>query len=235
MWNIGIPLFNAMIMAVIFSVLMGGRMGADYGDVPFVLFYFIPFSIWIVFADVIGRSTTILREYSYLVSKIAFPFWVLPLIPLASALINQAVILTIVFVLLQYFNISLAATAPMYLLIAAMTLVLTIGLAYFIAAISAYLPDMSQIMPIALNILFWLTPILYPATMVEQSAPNWVKSIITQANPFYYLAEYSRYALLTGKQIPLEALAIMLSLFILIMMTGFYVFNKLKPGFADVL
>ncbi|EOA2940439.1 ABC transporter permease, partial [Yersinia enterocolitica] len=92
-WNIGVPLLYAIINVVVFSILMSGRMGARYGDVPFALFYFVPLSLWALFSDVVGRSTGILREYGYLINKIAFPFWVLPLVPLASALLSQGILM----------------------------------------------------------------------------------------------------------------------------------------------
>lgn len=234
-WNIGVPLFNAIIMAIIFSALMGGRMGLDYGDVPFVLFYFIPFSLWMVFAEVVGRSTGILREYNYLINKIAFPFWVLPLIPLASAILSQVIILTIVAVLFQYLNISLSDTAYLFIFIWLITLALTIGLAYAVSALSVYLPDMGQIVPLCLNILFWLTPILYPPLLIEQQAPPWLKAVIINFNPFYYISEYSRYALLSTIEIPIFNLIILFGIACFILFIGVFTFQKLKSGFADVI
>ena len=92
-WNIGVPLLYAIINVIVFSILMSGRMGARYGDIPFALFYFVPLTLWAFFSDVVVRSTGILREYSYLINKIAFPFWILPLVPIASALLSQGILL----------------------------------------------------------------------------------------------------------------------------------------------
>ena len=138
-WTIGVPLLYALINVVVFSTLMSGRMGARYGDIPFALFYFIPFSLWILFSEVVGRSTGILREYRYLVSKIAFPFWVLPLIPLASALLSQAIILLLAFGLMLHYGINMGDTAAIYLLVWIACLLLTLGVAYAVAALSVWM------------------------------------------------------------------------------------------------
>ena len=116
-WNVGVPLLYSLINVVVFSILMTGRMGERYGNVPFALFYFVPFSLWAVFAEVVGRSPGILREYAYLINKIAFPAWVLPLIPLASALLSQAIILALTAGLMRYMHVPLAPTAWVYLLL----------------------------------------------------------------------------------------------------------------------
>ena len=234
-WTIGVPLLYALINVVVFSTLLSGRMGARYGDIPFALFYFIPFSLWILFAEVVGRSTGILSEYRYLVSKIAFPFWVLPLIPLASALLSQAIILLLAFGLMLHYEISIGNTVAIYLLVWMACLLLTLGVAYAVAALSVYVPDLGQIVPVVVNILFWLTPILYPATLVEEHGALWVRKLIMDWNPFYYLTEISRHAVFATAEVDWMALALLLLLGAGVLLAGFALFRRLKSGFADVL
>jgi lipopolysaccharide transport system permease protein len=234
-WLIGVPLVNALVMAVVFSALMSGRMGIDYGEAPFVLFYFIPFSLWILFAEMLSRSTSILNEYGYLINKIAFPFWVLPVVPLMSALLSQVIIIGIVCILMAYLDVSPSGLSAWYGLIWLIALVLTVGASYLISAISVYLPDMAQVVPIGLNLLFWMTPILYPPSLVEANAPEWLQLLILEANPFYYLAEYSRAAILSSHDIPIYNLAVLGFAAILALIIGLYTFRKLKSGFADVI
>lgn len=233
-WNLLVPLFNSLVLAVVFSALMNGRMGLEYGNVPFVLFYFIPFSLFTVFTEVVGRSTGILREYSYLINKIAFPFWVLPMVPFASAILSQTIIFAIVVGLLCYLKITVASTAAMFVLIWAIAILFTIGFAYAVSAISAYLPDMGQIVPLLLNVLFWLTPILYPPSLVAEHAPAWLNTIILSYNPFYYISEYSRQALLSGVEIPMSNITVLTGVACAILFLGLITFKKLKKGFADV-
>jgi lipopolysaccharide transport system permease protein len=234
-WNIGVPLLYSIINVVVFSVLMTGRMGERYGDIPFSLFYFVPFSLWILFSETVVRSTGILREYSYLINKIAFPSWILPLIPLASALLSQAIILALTACLMLYFNVSLAGSAYMYIFIWLIALMFTIGVAYAISALAVYVPDLSQAVPVCVTILFWLTPILYPATLVENHGAFWIRNIIMNYNPFYYLVEFSRHAIFGTSLVSWATLGIMGATSILVLIIGALIFKKLQPGFADVI
>lgn len=234
-WNVGVPLLYAIINVVVFSVLMSGRMGERYGDIPFALFYFVPFSLWTFFSEVVGRSTGILREYRYLVSKIAFPFWVLPLVPVASALLNQAIILLFVAGLMYFKGISLGDMATGYVLLWAIGVMLTLGIAYAVAALAVYIPDLAQIVPVIINILFWLTPILYPATLVEDNGALWLRRLIMDYNPFYYLTEISRHAIFGTASVDWYSLAVLATLATLVLVAGFSLFRKLKSGFADVI
>jgi ABC-type polysaccharide/polyol phosphate export permease len=234
-WNIGVPLLYSIINVLVFSILMSGKMGAAYGNIPFAMFYFVPLSLWTMFAEVVGRAPTVLREYSYLINKIAFPAWVLPLVPLASALLSQAIILLMTIGLAFYLDVQIASTAWLYIVIWMISLVITMGVAYAVASLSVYVPDMVQAVPVGITILFWLTPILYPATLVREKGAIWLRSIIMDYNPFYYVVDMSRHAVFGSAEVRLQTVALMALVAALILAAGVAVFRKLQPGFADVI
>lgn len=234
-WNVLVPLLYAMINVIVFSILMKGRMGERYGDIPFALFYFVPFSLWAFFSEMTSRSTSILREYGFLINKIAFPYWVLPLVPLGSALLNQFILFCIVGVLLVVQGITPAASAPLFIVVWLITLVLTVGIAYGLSSLAVYVPDLSQIVPVFINILFWLTPILYSAALVETGGPVWVRKLIMEFNPLSYIVEMSRHSMFGTAEVSMAALGGLALLAVIALGLGLALFRKLKSGFADVL
>lgn len=234
-WTIGVPLLFALINVVVFSILMNGRMGVQYGNIPFAVFYFLPFTLWSFFSDVTVRSTGILREYAYLINKIAFPFWVLPLIPLASAMLTQAILLSITAMLMFHYGVPLGDTAIWFLPLWLITVLLAVGVAYAISALAVFVHDLAQIVPVVINIMFWLTPILYPATLVKEHGALWVRSLIMDYNPFYYLVEMSRHAVFGTAPISVFALVNLALVALFVLFIGTELFRKLRPGFADVI
>lgn len=233
-WLVGVPLLYSIINVFVFSILMSGKMGQRYGDVPFALFYFAGFSVWTVFVDVTSRSTTVMREYGYLINKIAFPVWIVPLIAFASALLTQLLILVITVAMMFWFNHLPSQSIWIYSLVWLCTMVLTIGVAYGIAAVAVFIPDMVQIVPVCVSIIFFLSPLLYPSTLVEQSAGPWARFVLMDLNPFYYLVEAARSALIGGTDFPWLFLGYA-ALFAGVSLTlGLFLFNRLRKGFADV-
>ena len=114
-------------------------------------------------------------------------------------------------------------------------LLLTLGIAYAVAALAVYVPDLAQAVPVGVTILFWLTPILYPASLVENHGALWMRNIIMDYNPFYYLVDLSRHAVFGGARAwPGTRWRHGAG-------GGGYagvgpaVFRKLQPGFADVI
>lgn len=234
-WNIAVPLLYALLNVAIFSMLMRGRMNGQYSDIPFILYYFVPMTLWVFFSDVIIRSTSILREYTYLISKINFPFWILPLIPIASALINQIILITIVIFLMIYYEMHFASSFYIYLIMWFICVIMSIGVSYFISALSIFIPDLVQIIPIVMNVIFWLTPILYPSQLVIQSGNIWLEKIIIDINPFYYIVEISRAAIFGNGNINMLIVLKLILLSIFLFVVGTFIFKKLKPSFADVI
>lgn len=234
-WNIGVPVLYALINVVVFSALMNGRMGARYADVPFALFYFVPFMLWQLFTEMVSRSTGILREYGFLISKIAFPVWVLPLVPIASALLGQLVLLIVVVALFYVKGISVGDHVAWLLVLWLSCLVFAVGVSYFVASVAIYVQDLVQIVPVVLNIAFWLTPILYPATLVESHGALWLRKVIMDLNPFFYFTEISRELVFGLSDVSTYQLVGLIAFSAVVLMLGFAIFRRLRSGFSDVL
>ena len=103
-----------------------------------------------------------------------------------------------------------------------------IGIALFFAALQVFVRDVEHVLMPVLMILMYLTPILYPLTLVPESMRPWVA-----ANPFSWLVGRLRDALLDGK-LALEwgdavAVVVALALFF----GGRWVFRRLSPHFED--
>lgn len=234
-WHLGVPFIYAMINVTVFSTLMKGRIGGEYSGIPFVLYYFVPFSLWTFFSEMMGRSTTVLRDYGFLINKIAFPAWVLPLIPVATSLLFQLVALVIAAALMVYYQIPLSSNAAYFVAAWAIAVIFTIGAAYMISALSLYVPDLIQVVPVMVGIIFWLTPIVYPASVILENGSPWVADIIVHLNPFYFLVETARLAMFSEAPISAGYVAMALVISLLFLGLGIRVFKKLQPGFADVI
>lgn len=233
-WNIGVPLLNALTTVLVFSVLMAGRMGERYGDVSFPLFFFVPFVFWMLFNDIVMRSTGVLKEHGYLITKIAFPSWVLPLVPVVSCLLTQAILIGIVVLLFLVYNVSPAATIGWLTVLWLICAIFAIGVAYLVAAFAVYISDLVQAVPVMLNVLFWLTPILYPPALVERGASGFVRGLIMTYNPIYYFVETSRQLAFVGNSIPWSVFGGLGVLALTVLLIGVAAFKRLEPGFADV-
>lgn len=235
LWNIAAPLLQSLVTMAVFSILMNGRMGDRYGDVPFPVFFFVALSLWQPFSEIVARASGILPQYKFLISKIVYPVWTLPLVTVPSAILNQLIVLAIAVALMIYYGIAPGPLWWGYLVATAVMLLLGIGIAYSVSAFAAYVPDVAQLTPIVLTILFWLTPILYSPAIVETGGVTAARAVIMDYNPLYHIVENARHSVFGTAAPNWLTLGSTSFVALLFLFFGIAMFRKLRPGFADIL
>jgi ABC-type polysaccharide/polyol phosphate export permease len=125
---------------------------------------------------------------------------------------------------------------PLLLIALPLQLALTIGLGFFVAASNIYLRDVSQIQGMLMMAWFYLTPIVYPLSMVkriEDHGPRLAQVLLL--NPATALVNLYRQAFLGGSLGAVEGLWSLLIAAAVSLSCGLWLFRKLKPSFADEL
>jgi len=161
-WTILNPLAMIVVYTVIFSEVMGNRLGGVNSTFAYSIYLCSGTLTWALFAEITGRSQTVFLEHANLIKKLQFPRICLPIIVVLNACINFGIIfgLFTVFLLITgsfpgwvYF-----ALFPVLLL----QIVFSIGLGMILGVLNVFFRDVGQFFSILLQFWFWFTPIVYP-------------------------------------------------------------------------
>lgn len=228
-WAILNPLLQLLVFWVVFGI--GLRMQTEVGQ-PFVLVLFCGLIPWMTFNEALNSAASSITGRAYLVKKIAFPLEILPLTHLVAALFAHGVLLAILMVMLAGYRIYPGwglVLLPYYLI--AMC-ALAAGFSFLLAASAVFYRDVLQGLGVILNIWFWLTPIVWPPTMLSEKY-----RFLLDFNPFNYVVVGFRNCLLSA---PLTIPDVLPTVYFwavvaVIWILGTGVFMRLKPSFADVL
>ena len=104
-----------------------------------------------------------------------------------------------------------------------------VGLTAIVSATAVYFRDLAQIVGVVVTLWFYMTPILYPLSMVPEKY-QWVMKI----NPAYFFIHSFRQILLNNT-VPYLVFSIFIGLSLLVYFLGGLYFNKVKSGFGDIL
>jgi len=169
LWSMVSPLMQLAIFWLVFGFILKN------GYQHFVVFLFAGLIAWNFFSGSLNTSTGIIVERAGIVKKVAFPREILALSTVAAQIFYfcmQAVAMAVILVALQ----SAPDWALMWLLVPAMAalLVLASGFSVLLSALNVRLRDMRHLIEVAMQLWFWLTPIVYP---YEKLAPHlgWLK------------------------------------------------------------
>jgi ABC-2 type transport system permease protein len=164
LWSMVAPLMQLAIFWLVFGFILKN------GYQHFVVFLFAGLIAWNFFSGSLNTATGIIVERSGIVKKVAFPREILALSTVGAQIFYfsmQAVAMAVILVALR----ASPDWALLWLLVPAMAalLVLASGFSVLLSALNVKLRDMRHLIEVAMQLWFWLTPIVYP---YEKLAPH---------------------------------------------------------------
>jgi ABC-2 type transport system permease protein len=188
-WSLLRPLLMFLILYLVFVRFL--KFG---GDIPhFPVYLLLGIVLWQFFTDMTTQSLGSIVGRGDLIRKIRIPRWIIVLSSSISALINLGLNLVVVIGFMFINKVDLLATSVWLPLILLEVYLLALGLSLFLSAAFVKFRDISYIWEVILQAGFYLTPILYPLTVIPN--PDFQKLIIF--NPMAQAIQDARYAIVT--------------------------------------
>ncbi|THF56179.1 ABC transporter permease [Pseudothauera rhizosphaerae] len=165
LWIFLSPLLMLAIFAFVFGHIFQSRWPEQPEGLPFWLLLYSGLIVFNIFGEAVSRSPTAVRAYPSYVKKIIFPVYLLPLVPLGTCLIHAGLNLLILVAALAWTGHLSSGILLAPLLILPVLLFAT-GLSWFLSAWGVFIKDMTQIVPLFVQMTFFLSPVLYPVSVV---------------------------------------------------------------------
>lgn len=231
LWTFIVPIVMLIIYTFVFSEIFKAKWNIDTSNkFEFALVLFCGLSCYNMIAEVMNRSTNLIASNVNYVKKVIFPLEILPVTITFSALFNCVISYLILIAANLILSHTISVTLLQILLVFLPLIIICCGLSYFISAISVYLKDMSNAIGIIVTILMYLSPVFFPLTSVPKSF-----RMFCEINPLTYIIENFRNVVLYNTNLNLKYYLISMVFSLLCLVFGYYVFKKVKEGFADVL
>ena len=227
LWAFALPVLWMFLYTAVFAVILRAPVETGFASFPeFLMAGLLP---WMAVQEGISRSASALTDNAAMVKKTVFPIETLILSVVLAAVVNQAigfVVYGAYVALLGHFSLGWALLAIPALLLQ----ILTFGVGCAAATVTTFLRDAAHAIGIALTIVFWATPIVYPASLV----PARFRPILA-ANPLSHLTDWYRRAF-TLHVLPEAGSVLYLTAFAVgAAVLGGALFFRARPHFADVI
>ncbi|MBL7177922.1 MAG: ABC transporter permease [Desulfobacteraceae bacterium] len=228
-WSLVTPLANLLIYIFVFSVVLKIRLKPmETGTDSFAIFFLAGMLPWLAFSEALNSSTDLFVGRANLITKVAFPLELLPLtgVIVPFFLNGLGFVMYLGYLILKGYAHFGWFWLPVVIVV---HMVFTLGLIILVSSLSVFLRDIKQFIGVALSLWFFLTPIIYPLSMVPEKFRWMIKF-----NPMYPFIELYHQVLLQHT-ISWGMLGCTMSLATLFLVGGVLFFERAKYGFADVL
>ena len=230
------------MIAIYWFVFQFALPNPDVGHVPFILWLMAGLVPFMFLSESIGGGVTAILDNGYLVKKVVFRINMLPVVRLLALTPLHAALVTLLLVVMAVYRLpfNLYTLQVVYYFFAGCCLCL--GISFLTASLMPFLRDTVQFISVIMQILFWLTPIIWPITKISDLTSlsdvqkRWLFCIFA-ANPFYYIVQGYRESLLGANIWFWRHWALGLYFWgvtLAFMVVGMLVFKRLRPHFADV-
>jgi len=221
-WSLLNPLAMMIILTLVFSTLL--RAGIE----NFPVFLLPALLAWRFFSVSTSMSLASIIGNSPLVTKIYFPRWLLVLSSNLANLIGSSLELAALFPLLIFLGMKITYIALLLPVILVFEFILIIGVSLILASLNVYYRDVNQVWDIALQIGFFLCPIIYSISLIPE---RYV--VAYSLNPMTRIIESIRRILYYNRPPTPADFAITLVSGILLLLVGYIIFRRLEPRFAE--
>ena len=229
-WTIINPLSMVVVYTVVFSQVMQAKLPNIDNSFAYSIYLCAGILTWGLFTEIVGRTQTVFIDNANLLKKLNFPRLCLPIIVVGNALLN----FSIVFSLFTIF-LAISGNFPGWVYLSLfpvlfINILFAVGLGVILGILNVFFRDIGQLFNIVLQFWFWLTPIVYPISVLP------IKLLpLIHLNPMVnIISAYQQ--ILVNKQFPQwQDLYLIFVLAVLLCAIGLSLFRKHSGDMVDEL
>lgn len=231
-WSFINPVLMLLVYTFVFSVVFKARWstGGNESKTDFAIILFAGMIVFNLFSEIVNRAPGLITSNVNYVKKVVFPLEILPWVALGSALFHTVISLFVLLLAQLILRLSLPWTGIFFPLALLPLIFASVGFAWFLSAIGVFVRDIGQVTGILTTILLFMSAVFYPVSALPEKYQSWLR-----LNPLVLIISESRKSLVLGQYPDWLSILIALLVSLLIAFAGFWWFQKVRKGFADVI
>ncbi|WP_022948514.1 ABC transporter permease [Methylohalobius crimeensis] len=231
------------VMLMLIFTLVRSLVGIESGDVPYPVLTFAALMPWIFFQESASEGVGSVTSNAALVKKIYFPREIFPLTAMVTKTVELCISFLILAGLMIYYQMVPSIHAIWVPAIILYTMVVALTVSFFGAAMNVYYRDVSAALPVALSLMMYASPIIYPLDLVKQklliehAAGEWSERLYTLylCNPLAGIIDAFQRVLLKGLPPDWTTLIPGAIVTAIVLPISYLYFKRAENWFADVI
>ena len=214
---------------LIFTIFFGIFMGVPTDGMPHSLFFYAGLAPWMFFSGAVSSGSVSLINSSNLITKVFFPRIIVPAAAVGGLLVDLLITCALLIGLALYYRVPWTVDLLMFPVIILLSILLALVFSIWLAALTVKYRDIRHALPFVLQLWMFLTPIMYPLTLVPAKW-RWMMYL----NPLTGVVEGVRSSV-TGRNFNWTGIAISTAIALVMLPCSLQVFRRIEKSFADLI
>jgi lipopolysaccharide transport system permease protein len=222
-------ILQPLISMVVFTLLFGRLARVPSEGQPYAIFSFAGLLAWNFFSTAVTNGSNSLIGSTNLITKVYFPRVIVPAAAVGASLVDIAIASLMLFAIMPVYGVAFHASLIMLIPLVALTALAAAAFAIWTSALNVKYRDIRYALPFAIQIMMFLTPVIYPVTLVPQRW-RW----LLRLNPLSGIIEGFRDAIF-GRAFNWTGLGAAAAVTLLLLVASILIFRRMEQEFADVI
>src|SRR5688572_26711389 len=158
-WMIIHPLTQVLIFALILSEVLSAKLPGVENKYAYSLYLMAGTLGWSLFSETVNKCLGLFVENGNLLKKVAFPRICLPVIATGTMLVNNLLLMIAIFGVFAALGHTPGIQSLWLPVLIGLTLFFSLAIGLLLGVMNVFMRDIGQIVPVVLQILFWMTPV----------------------------------------------------------------------------
>ena len=164
-------IINPLCQTIIYAFLFSGIAGISTGGIPQLLFYYGGTILWSFFSTCLNSASNIFLVNAGVFGKVYFPRLSVPIATTFSSILKMLIQFVMLMIFLVYFILRGSPVRPSALAFLFPVMILWLGalgtgIGMIMSALTTKYRDLSQVLALALQLMMYVTPVVYPLSQV---------------------------------------------------------------------
>jgi len=223
-------ILQPFLSVLVFTLFIGQALKVPSAGLPYPVFVFSGLLFWTLFSSSVNAAGNSMVANAPIINKIYFPRIIIPVSSVLVSCLDFLISFAVFLVVMLIYDVEVTLTEMIIFWPLAITLMFaaTLGLSSLMAALTVKYRDFRFIVPFALQIGLFVTPVIYPASIVS----NEVIRLIASLNPLYGVIMLFR----APFGLPINNMELLISAGsgVCFLFCGLYYFRRTESYFADI-
>ncbi|OFY64808.1 MAG: hypothetical protein A3H98_10550 [Bacteroidetes bacterium RIFCSPLOWO2_02_FULL_36_8] len=232
-WVVAQPLMTLVVFSTLFGILLGRDGKPTLEGVPYAISTFCALVPWQYFARSLTLSGNSLVSNQQLITKVYFPRMVAPIAGITAPIVDFFVAFTILIGMMIFYGIMPTwklVFIPVFIVFSMLT---ALSISLWSSAMNAIYRDVRHMLPFIVQMLMYISPVIYTTENIMASQPEWVR-ILYGMNPMAGVIEGFRWCLLGAINPQWQVMGASFVAVMCLLIAGMYYFRRMERIFADV-